>query len=177
MKKIIAGIGVLCLLIVFSSCPTGPRLYPRIVIDTFPPVDGMAVTDTTLRLYDSGGTLVAQDDNNPAVPFAYQPSARIDYASGLSPGTYYIRVNSDSNNWGEYVIRVLELEVGESLPAYVFPGITVNDGYPDGDDSATGNIPDSPNDIDLGNANQLNKDLDSVSGAGTDVDWLRVVLP
>ena len=172
-KKLIAVIGGLCLLIVLSSCPTEARLYDRIVVDTFPPVDGMAATDTTLRLYDSSGNLIAEDDDNPAVPFDLRPSARIDYTDGLIPGTYYIRVFSDAGNPGGYVIRVLELAVGENLPDYVYPGSTVSEGNPDGDDSATDNIPDSWTDIDLGNVNQLNKDLDP----GTDVDWLRLELP
>jgi hypothetical protein len=171
MKKIIAGFGIVCVFFVLSSC--GPKTYPRIVIDTFPPVEFSAPTDTTLQLFDRGGNLIAQDDDNPAVPFDYQSSARIDYTGGLMSDTYYIRVYSAATNPGPYVIRVLELGVGDSLPGYVFPGGTVSEGNPDGDDSETGNIPDSPNDIDLGNANQLNKDLDP----GTDVDWLRLVLP
>jgi hypothetical protein len=173
VKKLIVGMGVLCFLIVLSSCPTEPRLYPRIVIDTFPPTEVYPVTDTTLQLFDGGGNLVAQDDDNPAVPFDFQSSARIDYTGGLVPGTYYIRVYSAATNPGPYVIRVLELAVGESLLAYVFPGSAVSEGNPDGDDGATGNIPDNPTDIGLGNDNQLNKDLDP----GTDVDWLRLVLP
>ena len=68
LKKIIAGFGVLCLVLVFSSCPSGPRLYPRIVIDTFPPIEFSAATDTTLQLYDSDGNLVAFDDDNTDVP-------------------------------------------------------------------------------------------------------------
>jgi hypothetical protein len=173
-KKIIVGFGMLCLAFVFYSCPSGPNFYPRIVIDTFPYKDWPLPTDTTLRLYDSGGNLVAFDDDNLDVPFDYQPSARIDYAGGLNPGIYYIRVNSDASNPGEYVVRVLDLEIGEDPnTSYVFPGTPSDDSSFEPDDSSTGNIPDSPIDIGLGNVNQRNRMLN----LGTDVDWLRLVLP
>jgi hypothetical protein len=173
VKRIIAGLGMMCLAFAFLSCPSEPNSYPRIVIDTFPYKEGTAATDTTLRLYDSGGDLVAFDDDNPDVPALYQPSARIDYTGGLISGTYYIRVNSDAGNTGYYVIRVLELDTGESLPAYDFPGSTSDDSGFEPDDAADGNIPADPIDIGLGNANQKNRRLIP----DTDVDWLRLELP
>jgi hypothetical protein len=166
-----AALAVAAILILLSSCGESTTLYQRIVIDTYPYSAIAAVTDTTLGFYDESGNGLDTDDNSGDYP----PSARIDYTGGLEPGIYYIKIYSASFNPGPYVIRVLSLDIGESLPAPVFPGVANFEGA-DGDDADIGNVPVSPNDISLGNSNWLNKDID-VGGIGDDVDWLKLVLP
>lgn len=167
--------GVLSAVLAGCPNPEGPKpiVCERLVIDTFPPITGTAATDTTLRLYDDRGRELAFDDNNPNVPFDYQPSARIDYTEGLPAGTYYVKVYSAIGNPGDYVVRVLDLALTDSLPAYELPEKPSTEGYPDGDDEAVGNVPVNPLDIDFGNANQRNRNLWDEA----DVDWLRIVIP
>jgi hypothetical protein len=176
VKKLFVGVGVICFLLMLSSCPSEPRVYPRILIETFPFDSAAASTDTILTLYDSGGTELDSNTDNPDVPPAHQPSARIDYQSGLDSGIYYIKVTGAAvGGTGPYLIRALSLVIGESVPAYDYPGLgnESDDSAFEPDDTATGNIPDSPVDIGLGNANQKNRNMNSV----TDVDWLRLELP
>jgi hypothetical protein len=175
-KKLIASIGGLCMLVLFTSCPSEPMVYARILIETFPFDSAAASTDTILTLYDSSGTELATETNNVTTPPEHDPSARIDYQSGLDPGVYFIRVSGvGATGTGPYVIRAVSLEVGDSIPGYSYPGTPGDDSGFENDDNAPGNIPTSPVDLGLGNANQKNRYLDTLGG---DVaDWLRLELP
>jgi hypothetical protein len=175
IKKLILSFGGLILLIMFTSCPSGPNFYARVLIETFPFDSTASSMDTILTLYDSSGTQIAYDDDNPDVPFDHSFSARIDYENGLDPGIYYIKVTADGlPGVGPYVIRALSLAIGESVPAYSYPGVPGDDsGIEPIDDTDSGNIPDNPINMGLGNANQKNRYMDSE----TDVDWLRLDLP
>jgi LruC domain-containing protein len=151
-----------------------PAERMRIIIETFPSIEGSAATDTILTLYNKDGTELDSNTNNPNVPSTHQPSARLDYQNGLDPGVYYIRVSGiGAPGTGPYVIRALALAIGKTIPAYVYPGSASDDSAFEPDDATTGNIPDSPVDLGLGNANQKNRYLDSMGG---DVDWLRLEL-
>jgi hypothetical protein len=179
-QSIFSGLAILAAAVFLTSCPNTPPqvpvqqqvVYERIVIETYPYSPLVAVTDTTLSLYNASGTLVDfNEDVAPADPF--WPSARIDHTAGLASGIYYIRINSNAANLGSYVVRVLSLKTGEALPAYDFPGAPAVESWPDGDDAATGNIPAAPLDILLGSLNRLNRKLSDAA----DVDWLKLQLP
>jgi LruC domain-containing protein len=151
-----------------------PTERMRIIIETFPSIEGAAATDTILTLYYMDGREPDSNTNNPDVPPAHQPSARLDYQNGLDPGIYYIRVSGiGAPGTGSYVIRALALAIDETIPAYVYPGSASDDSDFEPDDATTGNIPDRPVDLFFGNANQRNRYLNSLGG---DVDWLQLEL-
>lgn len=184
MPRKIGFAAVLLVAMVFiSSCPepttSGTTTYDRIVIETYPLSSGESPTDTTLSLYDSSGTELAFNENIGAGNVA----SRIDYTLGLESGTYYIKIYSANDNPGPYVIRTLRLTLGESLPAYNYPG-SGNweiEPWPDGDDNSTGNIPDAPKPISLGSSNYLNRNLNKNTTFPPafigDIDWCELVLP
>jgi len=159
LRRVLWLILFVCLTV---NCTNEPKEPGRLVIDTYPPIDGLDETDTTLELYAGDMTLLADDEDG-----GDGVSARIDYTGDPAPGTYYIKVFSSKDNLGYYVVRALVLDAGEALPAYVYPGVT---------DEDTGNEPDSalmPVDIDLGAANGRNRKLEP----GDEVDWLCLELP
>jgi hypothetical protein len=167
--------------IALEQQPGNGHPYKRIVIETYPYSGGAAATDTTLRLYDASGKELAYNENVVSTDPIY-PSARIDHTTGLNPGTYYIRINSDTENFGPYVVRILSLTSGKALPPYEYPGGAATEAWPDGDDAAVGNVPATPRDISLGSANWLNRELNTEPDhlnvvLPHDVDWLRLVLP
>jgi LruC domain-containing protein len=164
--------------------------YPRIVIETFSP-NGSFTADTFIDLFgangdpdadnpwtgDDTGDALAWDDNGST---NWANMSLIDYTKGLNPGTYYIRVRGNVEAFDEwYAIRVLSLNVGDSLPAYpILPLASKPDSVDlvgTGDDNPqSGGIPANPVEIGLGAAGALSRSLD-YDGAG-DIDWFKLVL-
>jgi len=172
-RKALWGLSVVALVLIASGCPVAPEptFYPRILIETYKPRVGAPVPLTRLYLYDSGGTLL---DFNDRSALGADDTTRLDYTGGLNSGTYYIKVTGDGSAPHYYAVRALSLSLGETPPAYDYPGgenLTEDD--TDGDDTDTGNVPDNPVDISLGNTNWLNRAINPPS----DIDWLRLVLP
>ncbi len=170
---------VLVSFLVLSCSPevTGPVIYERIVIDSYPP-SGAGDPETDLILYDETGTELGSGDHTTV-------GGRIDtYAEGLSlsSGTYYIKVynkNTTLTSIGYYAVRVLSLTVVDSVPD---PDIATDLVHPDlyeDDDNAPGNIPTDPVDISLGNSNWVSRYLGEYDPDNDpdDDDWLRLVLP
>jgi hypothetical protein len=173
-----------------------PITYERIVIDTYSP-NGSYTADTYIDLFDENGdpdaddpwssddtgeALASADSGNPDWPMM----ARIDYTGDLKPGDiYYIRVRGATETVDDpYAIRVLSLNVGDSLPGYVFltPVVPPDDpdsGENDDDPVSTGGVPTNPVPIQLGNANSLSRSIDNPSGlpGDGDIDWFKLVLP
>lgn len=183
------------------SCAAEPTLYPRIVIDTYKPVDGgFGSADTFITLFGSAGdpdeditpdlwnddvspyTVDAPPDslsenyaNNPVFPTC----GRIDYTGGLMSGTYYIRVRCrESTLSGVYALRVVES---------VDPTVDQDLQYPpaedwffasNSDDSAYEPDDDPPsggrptNPVDIRIGDKVNRAL-----TAGDVDWFRLILP
>ena len=161
-------------------------IFDRIVIETFSPTGaGDYSTDTYLALFDSAGDptpltpyddtgALAQNDNSNDNP-GHIWYSRIDYALGLAPGTYYIKVRGSSfNQIGPYGIRVL----AAPSAAYSYFGVTNpasappwDDSY-ENDDPMTGGIPASPLSIRLGvQENWHNRAL-----VDSDIDWFILIL-
>jgi len=170
-----------------------PITYERIVIDTYSP-NGSYTADTYIDLFDENGdpdaddpwssddtgeALASADSGNPDWPMM----ARIDYTGDLKPGDiYYIRVRGATETVDDpYAIRVLSLNVGDSLPGYVSLSPVIGlDGYEDDDDPvSTGGVPTNPVPIQLGNSNSLSRSIDNPSGlpGDGDIDWFKLVLP
>ena len=157
---------LLCVPVLFGCTVDSPEAG-RLVVDTYPPIDGLDETDTTLELYSGDMTLLAADDDG-----GDGLSARIDLSPQPEPGTYYIKVYSSTSNIGPYVIRALDLDQGQALPSYDYPGVIDDDTDNEDDSLLSGGVPVYPVDIDLGPTNRLNRYL----GLGDDVDWLRLEL-
>lgn len=174
--KVLGALSLFMMVLLLTGCPdpTAPSApdYPRILIDTYSPLDGGTPPDTTLRLYDASGTLLASDDGSSSA----DGDAHIDYTTGLDVGTYYIKITGDSGGAVYYAIRALSLSLGETPPAYNYPGALSSEDETDGDDADTDNVPDAPKDISLGNANRLNRAINPVVPVA-DIDWLRLELP
>jgi hypothetical protein len=167
--------------------PPTPTTYERIVIETYPYQIG-SITDTYVDLFGSSGDPDADDpwtgdDTADAIAYADNGSPNpdhtyfsyIDYTGDLTSGTYYIRVRwSGTGSTGPYVIRALSLSVGDSLPAYEYPGAPSSDpdDFEPDDSPISGGVPSNPAPLELGAANYLNRWID----AG-DVDWFELVLP
>ena len=172
MQKVTLFLPVLACLILLAACSnpaTGPIYYPRIYIETYHPTEPItgADTETRITLYDGSGNQLGQAVQ--ATAFAV-----LDYLGGLYSGTFYIEVDSGPGpfgNIGPYAIRVLSLNLGESLPGYISFGSTNDPDTYEDDDASVLNIPTSPVSISLGGA--LNRYLDSIA----DPDWMVLVLP
>lgn len=176
-------------------------LYDRIIIDTYKWSDGaFGTTNTFASLFDSSGdptldsgltlwndnaspytvdsppTSIAEDDDG---NLTYAQFARIDYTTGLAPGTYYIRVRGYvSTEVGPYAIRVLTGDPVDPYPAGLYPAgsffvsaNTTDEPYESDDDPASGGTPSSPVAIGIGEAH--NRYLQ----AAGDVDWFVLTLP
>ena len=195
----LAPVALLALL-ALVSCPSpqGPSVYERIVIDTFSPGFGFT-PDTFIDLFDANGDpdtddpwtgidtgqVIAWDDNGST---EWVNMARIDYTGGMMSGTYYIRVRGNVEAFDEYyAIRVLSLNVGDSLPDYpifsdpltYLPLAAKPDAYdtPVIDDNPTqGGIPTNPASIGLGTSNSLSRSFYR-DGVNPDIDWFVLVLP
>jgi hypothetical protein len=167
--------------------------YPRLVIDTYPPIIG-GVTNTVLELFGAagdadGGNPWTESDMVPGEALAWDDNgnpdhtffSRISLDKLLDPGTYYIRVRGSSEGIsGPYVLRIVELAAGQALPGYIYPNTIADpDPFEDDDDPAAdwGMISANVPDIQIGNASYLNRflDYDSANGQG-DVDWFRLVV-
>jgi len=165
------------LLISCSQDATGPTVYERIVIDSYPP-PGAGDPETDLVLYNKDGDPLA------TAVHSLTEGARIDTHAevvSLSSGTsYYIKVHNTDRDWfGYYAVRVLSLAVGETPPVV---DVATNLEHPDpaeDDDNAPGNIPTDPVDISLGNSNWVSRYLGEYDPAPDyiDDDWLKLVLP
>lgn len=188
----LAPVALLALL-ALVSCPSpqGPSVYERIVIDTFSPGFGFT-PDTFIDLFDANGDpdtddpwtgidtgqVIAWDDNGST---EWVNMARIDYTGGMMSGTYYIRVRGNVEAFDEYyAIRVLSLNVGDSLPADPSVALAAKpDAFERDDDPQSDGVPTNPVPIGLGNANALSRSLDYDLGppAEGDIDWFVLVLP
>ncbi len=166
---------------VFISCPNEAdetNVYERIVIDTYEPLGGFGAipqqvpTDTYLTLFNDSGSMLVEDNDSTPYTDDHIGSAHIYYTDGLISGTYYIRVTSGFGS-GFYAIRVLSLNKGAALPDPIYFGSHSDDSAYELDDASSGNIPDNPIDIELGNDKALNRKLNS----DTDIDWMKLVLP
>jgi hypothetical protein len=119
-------------------------LYDRVIIDTYKWSDGgFGTANTFVSLFGSNGdptldsgltlwndnalpytvdsppTSIAEDDDG---NLTYAQFARIDYTTGLAPGTYYIRVRGYvSTEVGPYAIRVLTGDPVDPYPAGLYP--------------------------------------------------------
>ena len=171
------------------SSPSAPTTYERIVIETFSP-DGSVTADTYIDLFDSNGDPDADDPwtgNDTADAIAYDDDgndslftgmSRVDYSGGLASGTYYIRVRGRTISYGIddfYAIRVLSLQLGDSIPAYPTLAFAAKPDSEEVDDNPTsGGIPGNPVSIDT--STPLSRTLYS-NGTDPEIDWFELVLP
>lgn len=138
-----------------------------LVLETYPPLEGLDETDTTLELYSEDMTLLAADENS-----GVGLSARIALSPEPGAGIYYIKVFSSTKNFGSYALRAFLLEEGADSPAYVYPDIQ-DDSVNEPDSDAQGDpIADKVTPLPLGGV--VSRALD---WSGTDVDWVRLELP
>jgi len=177
----------------FIACHPA-AVYERIVIDTYSP-NGSLNADTYMDLFDENGDPDADDpwigdDTGDAIAFNddgnpdWNNMARIDYTGGLLPGIYYIRVRGAVETVDDfYAIRVFSLNIGDSVPAYVFPGTDFlkPDILEPDDTPQSGGVPVSPVPIQLDDASGISRSLDdptpAVADGNGDVDWFELVLP
>ena len=151
------------------GCSMGSQ-YDRLVIDTFMPDSGIFQNDTYLTLIDSAGNLVAQDDNGNPDQVNHNLCSRIDLPTGLSSGTYYIKVHrATATGNPNYCIRVLDYDPGASFPT---ESRANEDETIPVDDAVNGSgVPIDPVSISLGGV--ISRSIFPES----DVDWYELVLP
>jgi hypothetical protein len=175
--------GGLCLVFMGCTPPTAPPVtlppttYSRIIVDTYRFNDlASANTDTFVSLYGSQGTSAAAIIEADGGNLTYTVGlARIDYAGGLTSGTYYIRVKGGTSIAdGPYAFRVLtsmSAPPNEYTTSDFFAGVADPDPY-EPDDAVSGGIPTAPLSVSLGTP--YNRFLTT---GGGDVDWFKLVLP
>lgn len=179
--------------LMLAACCHEPTLYPRIIVDTYPPNTGPGSVDTFVTLFGPTGdptldaspdlwnddnapytvdappvSIAEDDDGNPIHP-GY---ARVDYAGGLAAGTYYLRVRTPASTavGGPYAIRIL-LVPDDDYASWWYGSYNTTDTPYETDDAPTsGGEPSEPVPIAIGE--RVNRYLD----AG-DVDWFVLVLP
>lgn len=178
--------------VVLLGCSNEPKMYERIVIDTYSP-NGSFTADTYIDLFDENGDpddvvdVWTDDDTGDAIAYAdggnpdWSIMARVDYTGGLMSGTYYIRVRGAVETVDDfYAIRVFALDLAGSVPAYDTPGADARPDSLEGDDDPkAGGIPISPRTIVLNNVNGISRSIHdpSVATDDGDVDWFKLVLP
>ena len=178
------------------SSASVPIIYPHIVIDTYNPVYGGAAGMPWVSLFGSSGDPITDPPdlwNTDLDPYTTETSAiaedgglglygRVDYAGGLAPGTYYVRVRGLTSTQNvAYGIRVLDTSAdspsGPSWPWY-FAATNPTDANPAGgfyetdDTPPQGGVPTNPVPITLNE--KLNRWLTATPG---DVDWFKLTLP
>jgi len=184
------------------SSASVPIIYPHIVIDTYNPVYGGAAVMPWVSLFGSSGDTTTESPdlwNTDQPPYTTETSAiaedgalglygRVDYAGGLAPGTYYVRVRGlTSTQNGAYGIRVLDTSAdnptGPSWPWY-FAATNPTDANPVGgfyepdDNPLQGGVPTNPVPITLnGKLNRWLTPGNVGSGTPGDVDWFVLTLP
>jgi len=179
--KRLTTLPLLIFLPLFLSCsvegPAPVTTYERIVIDTYEPHGGFPAgfpADTYLGLYDASGNLLAADDDG-NTDSGQSGSSRIDYITGLTSGTYYIKVTLgfSSLTLGAYAVRVLSLTPAEAIPAYP-PDFDITIDLYESMDAPETELPLSitPASIDVGT-----DDFGRILDPAADVDWLRFTLP
>ena len=166
-------------------------MYPRLVIDTYRwSRSGFGTTNTYISLFGASGdpsletgvdlwapdpeAIAEDDDSNPT----FANLARINYTTGLAPGTYYIRVRGAvSTDNGAYAIRALTSTNPDPYPDSAFFTATNQaeldaggNPYETDDNPPSGGIPAQP--VSLVDNVPLNRYLES-----GDIDWFVLVLP
>jgi hypothetical protein len=154
-----------------------PTTYNRIIVDTYR-FNDLASTDpdTFVSLYGSQGTIAAPIAEADGGNLTYTVGlSRIDYAGGLTSGTYYIRVKGGTSLVdGPYAFRVLtalSAPPNEYSASDYFAGVADPDPY-EPDDAESGGIPTAPLSVSVGTP--YNRYLTT---GGGDVDWFKLVLP
>jgi hypothetical protein len=163
----------------------------KLIVETYPILEGAAATDTTVQLFDASGFLI-QDENSPFVPNLHNPSAMVVYfpAGGLKSGSeFFASIYSASGNTGPYSVRVFSL--GESailpdeLPAYDYSDFATNDDDTpyEGLEASLDSDPwnntygpgEGPAEIPFGSdaGDRFHRYLSSAH----DVDWIKIVIP
>ncbi len=160
-----------------NNGPIPPTTYERILIDTYQPQGGLPLNipaDTYLSLFNASGSLLAADDDG-NTDSGQNGSSRIDDTSGLTSGTYYIKITKGpgSANIGAYAVRLLSLALADPIPAYPASFDVTSDPY-EGQDApeAAPPVTVTPMSMPLGTDN-----LGRILGTVSDVDWLYFVLP
>ena len=145
--------------------------YYDIVIDTFT-ANNTNESNTYLTLIDSGGNLIAEDDDGNPDQTNHSLCSRISQG-GMSSGIYYIKVEHPTEavaTSAYYGIRVVDYDPGSSFP--VFAGTNETDGG--SDDAVDGSgVPLNPVSIDLDQVITTR----AIFPQDTDVDWFELVLP
>jgi hypothetical protein len=91
-------------------------------------------------------------------------------ATGIAPGTYYVRVRGQkSTTSGVYAIRVL-LAPDENYASWYFTGVNDPDPYENDDSPPSGGVPSNPIPIAIGGK-------DNRALTARDVDWFVLALP
>jgi len=176
-KRLSAWAFVALIPLLFLSCPsnpTGPLIYERIVIDVHGPngAGDPQDTDITLHRYEGGGLTEVEKDQTPVDP------GLID-TEGLSvtSGTYYIEMYHENPPAGlgqAYAVRAISLSSGEAIPGTgvptTLPTIDWGDTDPDEIGGETYSNTTAVLQLDI---NWVQRYLD----AGSDTDWLKLVLP
>lgn len=144
------------------------KTYERIVIEAYSPYGGGEPSVEVALMKDD--VEVSGDGDTKAVRVAM---------SGLTGGTYYIRVTSSAAKDQPYALRVLDLAEGEAEPDAIVPGGVEAINYSDEPYEPDDDNPDR-NSIDTGNSNYVNRYFD-IAGADEDysvdtVDWLKLEL-
>ena len=160
-------------------------VYPRIIIDTYPPeVDAALVADTFISLFGSNGEASAAIAEKAGGNRSFSTFGRIDYKAGLTPGTYYVRVRgTDLTMTGAYAIRVItSIDLSDEYPAaenWFFTTLNTSDmdlftnpntPYEPDDNPQFGGETSIPVPISIGG--KLNRYL-----TAGDVDWVKLTLP
>ena len=168
-------------------------LYDRVIIDTYKPGALINAANTFASLFGPAGDPTTEtgtelwNENNPPYTVDAPPTsiaeadngnpvhngcARIDYADGLAPGTYYVRVRGQKS-WtvGVYAVRILLAPDDDySGGGWYFGVISDDASYETDDNPPSGGVPTNPVLIAVGG--KLNRAL-----TDGDVDWLVFTLP
>ena len=191
-----------------------PIIYDEVVIDTYLPVYGSpASVNTWVSLFGPNGDTTVDPpsltdvwNTDAGSPYTTETSAlaenggpgkygRVDYAAGLAPGTYYIRVRTlYSYQQGAYGIRILDTAADSPTGsgwAWYFTSTNQAEANPSGgsyepdDTPLQGGVPTNPVAITLNQ--KINRWLEpgDIAGSGIisttptpgDVDWFKLTLP
>lgn len=142
------------------------KVHRRIVIDTWS--DPFGANDTYLTLIDAAGAVLGQDDDgNPAQGTYNVGCSRIDVATGLPVGTYYVRVHKPTDTGNpNYGFRVADYDPGTDFPT--IDPVDEDETIPMDDEVDAAGVPTLPQSIALGGDASR-----SIFPVESDVDWFQ----